>query len=133
MRIKEKGSKLQLLRVSYSTERGRSVENMVGSIDKHAQSIPEELRKLLQADEIEQLEAFILARLEHDQLESKKRTLDYGAALLAGFRKTLEDPQLQGYLSAEKAAKMWAELDATRTAMRKAGYAKPKPEAAQGE
>lgn len=136
MRIKEKGSKLQLLRVAYSKEKGRSVETMFASLDKYAMSIPEELRKVLAADELKQLEEEIKRRQEGDELDTKKRSLKYTVGSLANFRRALEalgEPGMEGAFSPELANAMWAELDATRTALRKAGYAKPKPEAAQGE
>ncbi|EXF94313.1 hypothetical protein HK44_002125 [Pseudomonas fluorescens HK44] len=144
MRIKEKGTKLQLLRVSYSSERGRSVETMFASLDKTALSIPAELRKVLEADEVTQLEAELQKRQAGDQLESKRRSLKYTANFLSSFRRALEDPEAlvdpekpENNFTQEKADALWAELDATRTALRKAGFARPQPEAkpkaAQGE
>ncbi|MDM1709589.1 hypothetical protein HX137_02935 [Pseudomonas sp. 165] len=134
MQIRKLQTVYRLIRTTYDPVKKRGVEKLLCSFPITAQSMSDDVRAVLTNEEIKQLEDWFKAReierkREHEARElCHKRYLLRSAALaLSNFRDSLKIEELAGEFTPEHANELWAELDATRRALRKAGYAKPKP------
>ena len=127
MQIRERSKMTQLVRTIYDETKKRGVGKMIGSFPTGNLSISQELADLLTEKEAEQLKAFFKECSDKADERDKVFALEYCATRLKRFREALSTSE-KGALTVEQANDMWAELDATRSALRKAGYAKPKPE-----
>jgi hypothetical protein len=127
MQIRERSKMTQLVRTIYDETKKRGVEKMIGSFPTGSLSISQDLADLLTEKEAEQLKSFFKECSDKADERDKAFALEYCATRLKRFREALSASE-KGALTVEQANAMWAELDATRSALRKAGYAKPKPE-----
>jgi hypothetical protein len=126
MRIKEKGQRLQLLRTEYVPEIKRGRDIMIGSLSKYAGSVPDDVRELLTADELEKLETYLTQRREASTVMMQGFALDTLPSKLREAMEGLKSADKVAAMKPDHIAEIWACLDAMRTAMRKAGLSKPK-------
>lgn len=135
MQIRELRTVYQLIRTTYDETRKRGVEKMLCSFPKDAPVMPEQVKSTLNEKELKQLEDWFQAREEkrNKELEEMKWSrklyqLRCAALVLSEFRDALKDPTVVEEFTSEHASELWSELDATRSALRKAGFSKPKKE-----
>jgi len=128
MRIKEKGTRLQLLRTEYVPELKRGRDVMVGSLSKYDSRVPDDIKSLLSDDELAKLETHLKERQEASAAAMQGFALDMLPSKLRESIEALKSADKVASVTPEHAARIWAALDDMRTAMRKAGLARPKPE-----
>lgn len=135
MQIRELKTVYQLIRTTYDETKKRGVEKMLGSFPRDALVMPEQVKSALNEKEFKQLEDWFQARedkrkkeVEDMKWSRKLYQLRCAALVLSEFRDALKDQEVVKEFTAKHANELWAELDATRSDLRKAGYAKPKAE-----
>jgi len=128
MRIKEKGTRLQLLRTEYVPELKRGRDVMVGSLSKYDSRVPDDIKTLLSEDELAKLEAYLKDRHEASAAAMQGFALDTLPSKLRESIEALKSADKVASMTPEHAAKIWSALDDMRAAMRKAGLTRPKPE-----
>ncbi len=132
MRIRPQGSRIQLLRVSYSSEKKRSQDTFVTSFNKYAQTLPDAVRELLEPQEIEQVERYLAEKnavVKAGALRGSLMTLPHS---LDQANTALQDPAYYERLTPEIAAQIWDGLDNVRKSLRRAGFQRPKKGEAEG-
>lgn len=135
MQIRELKTVYQLIRTTYDETRKRGVEKMLCSFPRDALALPEQVKSALNEKELKQLEEWFQARedkrmkeIEDMKWSRKLYQLRCAALVLSEFREALKDPSVVVEFTAEHANELWSELDAARSALRKAGFAKPRPQ-----
>lgn len=128
MRIKEQGNRLQLLRTIYVPEAKRGKDVMFASLSKYDSQVPDEVKALLEPDELEKLEAHLQSCQEAASASRRRSALVNVPWSLNNAMEALKDAGVAVSMAPDQVAKIWESLDAMRSAMRKAGLAKPKAE-----
>ena len=128
MRIKEKGQRLQLLRTEYVPELKRGRDVMIGSLSKYDASVPEDVKSLLDAGELQKLEAYLTERREASTVMMQGFALDTLPSKLRDAMEGLKSVDKVAAMKPERIAEIWAALDDMRAALRKAGLPRPKAE-----
>lgn len=133
MQIRKLKNSYQLIRTKYDPQKKRGVEKVVYSLPLTALVVPEDAEKILTESEVKQLVDWLAARKREHEDEQEARELSHKiyrmrstALALSGFREVFLEQEVAKEFTAEHASELWAELDATRRALRKAGFARPK-------
>ncbi|CAI3810733.1 hypothetical protein GLGCALEP_06368 [Pseudomonas sp. MM221] len=133
MQIRKLKTSYQLIRTTYDQQKKRGVEKMVCSFPLKDLALPDAAEKILTESELKQLVDWLAARKREHEDEQGARELSHKiyrmrstALALSGFREVFGEQEVAKEFTAEHANELWAELDATRRALRKAGYARPK-------
>jgi len=115
--------KLQCLRSEYDPDSKRSRQRMVCSVPKliEPERIPDDVKALLTAEELNELEDYLRNASERRRVASQNSTVRTAPYHLRGLRQALSELT---ELDAEKAREIWAELDAIEKTMKKLGYKK---------
>jgi hypothetical protein len=125
MFFEERSTKILCRRVTYVAGGNNKTETVI-SFNKYARPIPDEVRDVLEEEELQKLQAWLDERDQKTDGIRDKLALDGLADSLRRSTKALEVPALVAKLTPEKVAALWAELDEMRRALRKAGHPKPK-------
>ena len=128
MQIREQGKKIQLIRTHYVKEKKRTEGKVFDSFDKYLSAIPEDIRRQLNNEEVEQLESYLSKRAEKLSVESSKYYLSATSENIRRAVNALSVDEVAATLTLEKAAAIYAAMDELRKALKKAGYAKQKQE-----
>lgn len=126
MFIEERNTKILCRRVTYVSG-GKNTTATIASFDKYLRQVPDEVRAVLDAEELTKLEKWLKERDEKNNGILDRLALDGLAGSLRRAISALEvTANVEKVLTPEKTAELWAELDEMRRALRKAGRPKPK-------
>lgn len=125
MQIREHGRQLLMIRTNYIPEKKRTVPVTVAKQDKWLSSVSDEVRQQLTKEEVEQLENWLSSRTEKQSVERLESSLSIVEGVVCRSAKALSVESLASGLSPEKAAAIYAGMDALAKALRKAGHKKP--------
>jgi len=126
MRFKETTKKILCIRTTYNPDKGRGEDKTVASIWRFAESVTDEVREQLTADELVQLENYLKSK--NDNMAFYKQQFALQSRIVEEIKdglKGLENPEIRGSVTPDQAAEIWAGLDAMRRAMRRAGFDRP--------
>lgn len=125
MQIREHGRQLLMIRTNYVPEKKRTVPVTVAKQDKWLSKVSDEVRQQLTKEEVEQLESWLSSRAEKESVERLESSLSVVEGIVCRAAEALSVESLASGLSSDKAAAIYASMDALAKALRKAGHKKP--------
>ena len=123
MHIRQQGSSLALIRITYDAERKRGVQSTIARVPTTVTSIdrvPAEVLAQMTPGEHDQLRDFLTAREEGQRFENQKTAL---ATVAIFMRRAAE--ALDAGVELKDPSAVWEAMTALQKALKKAGHPKP--------
>lgn len=123
MHIRQQGSSLALIRITYDAERKRGVQSTIARIPTTVSAldrVPAEVLAQMTPGEHDQLRDFLTARAEGQRFEKQKTAL----ATVALFMRSAAEA-LDAGVEIKDPAAVWDAMTTLQKSLRKAGHAKP--------
>lgn len=125
MQFKDTKGRIQVLKyIGYDKDKKRAKVQMVGSLNRYSFEPTAGLFESLTADEKEELQSYIKEKRQSQEKERRQSAVENADYSLKRVADSLADDDIT--ISPEKAARIWAEIEALTKAMKKAGHSKPK-------
>lgn len=126
MRFKETGKKILCIRTTYNPDKKRGEDKTIVSVERWTPEITAEVRDLLTAEEVEQLQAYLQAKQSKQDTAMLRISLTGNLGTeLERSTEALKAPEIAAKLTEKEAARLWAGLDAMRRELRRAGFDRP--------
>lgn len=127
MQIREKGKKILCIKTEYKPELKRTVGVTVASQNIGLSTVSDEVRRLLDKEDVDQLEKWLSDRTKNKSVESAVNSLSVADYLVRRMAESLSVDNAKSSLTPEKADALWDALGDLQKALKKAGFPKPKP------
>ena len=119
MHIRIQGKQVQLIRNTYSKEKKRAVQKVIGHFPSWSRVPGADIWPLLNEGETAELQEWLQAQKDKDELYSKQAGADMATSSLQKIIRSVE------LLDEQKAAQVWEELGKLQKALKKAGFKRP--------
>jgi hypothetical protein len=130
MQIREKGNRIIFIRTKYDPDVKRGVSKQIGSMDIHRRSIPDDIKPLLDDDEMGQLEQYLTDKKASEAAWTKACRIAQAESSLKGLVAAIDDPKSAMDLTEARAQAIWTQISELQKALKRAGHKrKPKTEA----
>ena len=123
MQIRERGNRILCIKTKYSDEHKRTFGRTVASFDKYETTVPDDVRRQLKKEDVDQLQKWLDDRAEKEHVDFLERSLILAPRSLGWMIEALGDDRVKSGLSSEQAAAVFDQIKELRKALKRAGYA----------
>lgn len=123
MQIRVRGNRILCIKTKYSDEHKRTFGKTVASFDKYETTVPDDVRRQLEKEDVDQLQKWLDDRAEKERVDFLSGRLTNASQSLSWMIEALSDDRIKSGLSSEQAAAVFEQIKELRKALKRAGYA----------
>lgn len=132
MQIRERGKQILCIRTEYVADKKRTYGRTVARQDKGLSTVSEEVRAVLDAEEVEQLQAWLDERRQQRKRDYHHATFIMLPQALKDASAALDDDSVRDGLSTDQIDDLWRAHEQLSKALKKHGFKKPEKSAVAG-